>query len=82
MPGATKCSKSSGGVIGAKRGASEEVPSGGPGGVPGGGPSGVPGGGPGGVPGARLATTLCGKPIGKIHADLNIANAKQSVHGN
>ena len=70
----SKCSSSSGGVIGAKARASDGVLGGGPGGV-----RGVIRGVPAGLLWVRKANSLTGKPIGKIHADLSIAG--RNGHG-
>jgi len=90
VPGGSKCSSSSGGVIGTASSTDDATPGGGPGGVPGGGPGGVPGlggGAPGGVPGCtRLAITCArtfsGKPVGKIHADLSTGDRSPRANSN
>ena len=63
VPGDTKCSRSSGGVIGEN---TTGVSGGGPGGV-----LGDIGGVTFGDPGTRFAMTLSGNPIGKFQADLS-----------
>ncbi len=57
--------------MGAKASSSDGVLAGGPGGV-----RVVIGGAPAGLPCVRLATSPCGKPIGKIHADRSVAGRK------
>ena len=63
VPGGIRCSRSSGGVIGA---GTDGVSGGGPGAV-----RGLAGVVQGGVRGSLLGATFSGKPIGKIHAELS-----------